>query len=346
MIYLIYTMKFNIHAFPSTPLKGKGIDDISDSSITVGTIVKNIKETYPDLPSSKDEDASLILLQSEAFSRIMDTDPMCMWYGGAEGDIMRVTGNTGIRYRKVARAPAESASKKEKQNPDKFSEASVTLYTKAYGSVIDMIADRQGDNSNPDLLESIRAPPDVITNRFNNNNLPSLDIGFDEVILSRSGRRIFVFFLKHAVSIKENPMLGSHKDYDTAILDKVRVCVNEYNKTAAKKLKEPSSIDEVRSSVYAEHFEIIIVYNNQHNAVPVFIKTNSMFPYITAFAAQQIPMSLSRHCEQPEFQLMTAKLEGDRRELREMYTMHGVLLDNSKTIEEMSLKAGSKFVFI
>lgn len=342
-------MKFIVTTYPGIHLKGKGIDDV-DSSSVVGTIVDNIQAhpVYSRLPSSSDPSISLVLITSDSFARILDTDPMCMWYGGAEGELFRITGNTGIKYRKVVRTPSESKSKKEKNNPNKFSPASKSLYVAAYKSVMVMLSDRQGGDEASDEqktnLVRLTASEDEIMEHFDGNNLPSLDIKNPELpLLSRRGKYMFVYFLKH----DDTSLTGTPKNYDEFMYDLVQSTVESYNAIqGVQPLRAPADMDELKASPIGEKIEIIIIYNNDKNQTPVPIKTNSHIPYVTYFAAQQIPMALSRHCEQPSFLLLTPTLQQDRQELREIYTMHGITLDLSMTVEQLNLKSNSRLVYM
>lgn len=341
-------MKFIVTTFPGIHLKGKGIDEV-DSSQTIGSVIANIRThpVYSRLPSSGDPGISLVLITSDSFARIMDTDPICMWFGGSEGEIFRITGNTGIKYRKVVRAPAEPKSKKVKNNPEKFSTVSSDLYVAAYKSVIVMLMDRQGEDATEEQksnLVRLTATSDEVRTHFTNNNLPDLNIGTPTLpIISRRGRYMFVYFLKH----DDGTVTSTPKNYDETIFSIVRSTVDSYNSIAGvTQLKQPSDMDELKSSGIGDKVEIIVVYNNDKNQTPVPVKTNSNVSYVTCFAAQQIPIALSRHCEQPAFLLLTPLLDQDRKELREIYTMHGVTLDQSMTIEQHNLKSNSRLVYM
>lgn len=322
-------MRFNILIPPNT-----NIPITVNENTRIGDIINDLRRQY------RVPDAVLIFLPGvDAFARIFDTDPMNLWYGGNIGDIYRITDRSTIKYRQVTKAIPESKSKKEKNNPNKFSPASAMTYFKAYNSVIDMMRGRQA--LKPDQAseaDSFRKPLADIETIFNGNDLQMLTINGP---INRKGKVMFAYF----ANIGDEEFVGNKKaDYQEVIMKYVNMSVESYNSQAAGDgLAPPQLFDELPKSATGNKIEIIIIYNNSGNGTPISTKFPNI-PWITVLSAQSIPMDLSRHCEQPEFMLLSP--DEDRQEIREIYTLHGITLDEEKTVLDLGLKTGSRMVFI
>jgi len=337
-------MKFHITTSPNTQLKGKGIDEVEPET-TIGEIIGNIIAKYPHLDA---EGKSLIHMSDKGtFARYFDNDPINQWYGGGIGDIFRITQCSTMRYRIVVKALPEKKSKKEKNKRDKFSTASAETYFKAHNSIIDMLRDRQGLSSEQtSTVDIYRYDKARVKEQFAANRLDELDIKGDAFIVNRRGKRMFVYYLDSTDDILVGGKKKSLWELVTGIVDEVTDAFNA-NPSVRVKLTapDPQLPNSQESQKFMEYVEIIIIYNNENNATPITTKVPTI-PYIQFFSVQSIPMSLPYHVEQPEFHLLVPKNSEDRKEIREMYKIHGMELSESTTVSEYALKSGSRLYFI
>lgn len=337
-------MKLNVTTSPNLKLKGPGIDNV-EPELTIGELIKNIVTKYPHLET---EGQTIIYIHDkDTFARIYDTDPVNMWYAGDIGDIYRITNSSTMRYRMVVKATPESKSKKEKNNPNKFSKATAETYFKAHNSIIDMLRDRQGlSPEQPSTVDNYRYDKGTVKSHFSSNRLDLLEIKDDAFIVNRRGKRMFVFYL----DANDDILLGGKKNAFWDLVQNYTIkAADSFNSNKAVKVKltppEPAATTSADAVKFAEYVEIIIVYNNDENATPITSKVPKI-PYMQFFSIQSIPMSLPHHVEQPEFHLLIPKNTDERNEIRGMYRIHGMELDHSATIADCSLRSGSHLFFI
>jgi hypothetical protein len=334
-------MKIQVFTAPNITLKGDGIDDI-DLNQTASNLIKKINRNYPGLKTKKE---TLIYLadKGESFSRIFDNDPMTLWYGANIGDIFRITNSSTMRYRKVVKS-IQITKSKDKANKEKFSTVSAELYYKAHNSVIDMLRDRQGvkpeEKSSADKFRhSKEFIMEIFPNRMD-------DLNVNEFIVNRRGKCMFVYYVEPSNDIITGASKIGFRNLINSYCQKATDSYNSFpgikTKLEYPNLSSPSSPE---SQKFNDHVEIIIIYNNDRNSTPYYTKEHPI-PYITFFSVQSIPVSLPYHVEQPEFHLLTPRITEDRDEIRDTYSVHGIMLDPKKKLSEYNIKSTGKIIYI
>lgn len=334
-------MKLVITTSPNKPLKGI---EVTDSSL-VSNVLDEIKSMYPEEYS---EDKMLIVDKSSKLTRIMTTDPVNLWFNGRIGDIYRITGNSTMRYRRVVPYRSTTRTKSRKSNPNKHSEATNKLYFKAHNSVIDMIRARQGlAEDQPSVIDKHRRSFDEVTKMFNDDTLEELNISTNKHFITNSrGQRIFVYYLSKT---DDSPSSKGTKAFVKLANDICTEVTETYNSHPATRIKlEPPSISNVtspQSKKFAEHVEIIVVYNNETNGAPVSSKLphNS---FIQFFPVQRLMMDITKHVDQPHFHLLNPQDKVDRKQIREIYALNGKLLDPSRKLSSYGFKDSVSLFYI
>lgn len=341
-------MKLHIFTPPNKQLKGVGIDEV-DPSITIGQLKTNIIKSYPHL---KSDDMSLMFDKSGGFSRIYEMDPMNRWYAGMIGDIYRIT-DDHVRYRKVIRGQVAKKAEKSKEGQatkkaDKSKQDLVTYknYYRAQDTIINMLRDRQNmEDGKMSAVDRYRKTEKEVNDIFNSNDLDLLNIGDKEMIVNRRGKRMFVYYLA-----KDNDTIASNRaaQFKELIQTYTDNAIELYNSSpyVVNKLKTPNINDPNSCRMIAEKIEIIVVYNHQNNAVPIYTKTTPV-QYIQFFSVQELVISIPKHIDQPIFHLLDPSKKEERDEIRQMYSLNGMILrDPDMTLNHYGVKEGAKLLCI
>jgi DNA-directed RNA polymerase subunit H (RpoH/RPB5) len=332
-------MKIQIFALskPSKKITGEHID-VVESDTTPLDIMRQIADKYPEL--NIDEKYNLIVDKTASIPRIAVNDPVNEYYNGHVGDMYRIVDDSSTRFRLVAGTLAKN---KTKTSP--FHDVTADMYYSAYNTVLDMLKDRSTDStgSTEDDVASdvdhLRITPTTMKEIFKEEQFDELDI---KGIRNRRGQYMYVYFLQKddstPVSSSKRASGGAKVPFKKLVKDLQSKTVEHFNENFPSPLAKVPENDEEEQE-FIENFEIIVVYNNQHNESPMKHDVPAQF-----FSVQQLVFNVTKHMDQPSFYLLDPV--ADRAEILDVLSLNGLVLDKAKPLRDFNIKEGTKLILL
>jgi DNA-directed RNA polymerase subunit H (RpoH/RPB5) len=321
--------KIQISALPNVKITGPGIDVVDLSSVRPADILSNIKKdkTYK---AFAERELDLIVDKSSSIPRITINDPVNQYFNGRPGDIYRIVDDSATRFRMVA---GTSVVDKKKTSP--YREVTENMYLSAYNTILDMLKDRRNEGDDDDSeVDKLRL-----------SSIASFDDLKIEGILRRSDKYadqyMYVYYLQNADDSQSGKKRsnGAKGPFKAKVKEFMEAAIAHYNENLnSKKVKlvNPETAEDLR--IFMENIELIIVFNNQNN------ETFKLDMPAQIFSIQQLAFNVVKHIDQPTFYLLDPVK--DRKEILDVLSLNGLVLEKSKTLADYNIKEGTKFLLI
>lgn len=315
--------KIQISALPNIKITGPHIDVVDLATVKPVDIIANIKKSYKSL---SDRELDLIVDKSSSIPRITVNDPVNQYFNGRPGDIYRIVDDSSTRFRMVS-----GTSLADKQKPSPYREVTANMYLSAYNTILDMLKDRRNETDEDESKEvdSLRLSSVL--------NFDDLKI---EGILNRRGQYMYVYYLQNADDgqASKKRSNGAKAPFKAKIKEFIDMSIEHYNHNInpANELKSPETNEELRA--FVDTIELVIVYNNQKN------ENFKLEMPVQIFSIQQLAFNVTKHIDQPTFYLLDPVK--DRKEILDVLSLNGLVLEQGKTLADYNIKEGTKFLLI
>ena len=330
-------MKIQIFALskPSKKITGAGIDHV-DQNTTPREILARIAATYDSvIPNLDALNRDLIVDKTASIPRIALNDPVNEYFNGRQGDMYRIVDDSSTRFRMVA---GSTVKNKTKTSP--FHDVTADMYYSGYNTVLDMLKDRRSEEEHETVSEvdSLHITPKKMGEIFENEQFTQLDI---KGIKNRRGQYMYVYFLQKddETPVSRKRSAGAKRPFKALVAELLKSTVKHYNELTGEDLDVPSTEDVSRTQAFLDKIEVIVVYNNQQNESLVKLDVPAQF-----FSVQQLVFNVTKHMDQPSFYLLDPNM--DRKEIVDVLSLNGLVLDKDKTLREFNIKDGSKLILL
>lgn len=299
----------------------------SKSSFNIDDTVQTVLDTLSQYTEIADR--QLLIDRSILLAVITSKDPINQYYRGTVGDVYRIVDTNAVRYRRVGKGDMQQTQNKVNAAP---AQDLLSSYYRAYETLITMLTDRQCTYMSSTDLASLRKTPAEIKSKL--ENISQLNI---DHVKDRHGRSVHVVFMASENNILTTRQRAGIINGNAPLLSIIKELTQKYD------LEDFEFDNEASLASYGKYADIIVIYNNPTNETISIEKTHSG-TFLQFFSIQQLAFNITKHRDQPIFTLLDPIK--DRKEIVDVYSLNGVILDPSKKLSDYKITSDTKLILI